>query len=151
MTGWRLGVAIGPKDVIEKMGLVVQTIVSCVPPFIQIAGIEAINGDQESVLNMMSAYNKRRDTLVDGLNDIPGISCIRPEGALYAFPNIQKTGMTSEEFADFALNKAGIALLPGNNFGVYGEGFVRICYVNSLENIEIAIRRLKKSIEELNG
>ena len=151
MTGWRLGVAIGPKNVIEKMGLVVQTIVSCVPPFIQAAGIEAINGDQESVLSMMSEYKKRRDVLVDGLNNIPGITCIKPEGALYAFPNIKGTGMTSEEFSDFALNKARIALLPGNNFGIYGEGFVRICYVNSMENIEIAIHRLKNAIEELNG
>jgi aspartate/methionine/tyrosine aminotransferase len=148
MTGWRLGVAIGPKEVIEKMGLVLQTIISCVPPFIQLAGIEAIKGDQSQVVKMMSEYQKRRDILVGGLNNIPGIGCIKPEGAIYAFPNITNTGMSSEVFADFALEKAGVALLPGNNFGEHGQGFVRICYVNTLENIELAIKKIKIAIEE---
>lgn len=148
MTGWRLGVAIGPKEVIEKMGLVVQTIVSCVPPFIQLAGIEAIKGDQTLIEKMMAEYQKRRDILVAGLNNIPGIKCIKPEGALYVFPNIAGTGMTSEEFADFALEKAGVALLPGNNFGEHGQGFVRLCYVNTLENIELAIKKLAQAIKE---
>ena len=148
MTGWRLGVAIGPKEVIEKMGLVVQTIVSCVPPFIQLAGIEAIKGDQTLIEKMMAEYQKRRDILVAGLNNIPGIKCIMPEGALYVFPNIAGTGMTSEEFADFALEKAGVALLPGNNFGEHGQGFVRLCYVNTLENIELAIKKLAQAIKE---
>jgi aspartate/methionine/tyrosine aminotransferase len=148
MTGWRLGVAIGPKEVIEKMGLVVQTIVSCVPPFIQLAGIEAIKGDQTLIEKMMAEYQKRRDILVAGLNNIPGIKCIKPEGALYVFPNIAGTGMTSEEFADFALEKAGVALLPGNNFGEHGQGFVRLCYVNTLENIELAINKLAQAIKE---
>jgi aspartate/methionine/tyrosine aminotransferase len=148
MTGWRLGVAIGPKEVIEKMGLVVQTIVSCVPPFIQLAGIEAIKGDQMLIEKMMAEYQKRRDILVAGLNNIPGIKCIKPEGALYVFPNIAGTGMTSEEFADFALEKAGVALLPGNNFGEHGQGFVRLCYVNTLENIELAIKKLAQAIKE---
>jgi aspartate aminotransferase len=147
MTGWRLGVAIGPKEVIEKMGLVIQTIVSCVPPFIQIAGIEAVEGDQTSISKMMCEYQKRRDVLVAGLNAIPGISCVKPEGAIYAFPNITNTGMSSDEFADFALEKAGVALLPGNNFGEHGEGFIRICYVNTLENIEIAIKKISNAIE----
>lgn len=146
MTGWRLGVAIGPREVIEKMGLVVQTIVSCVPPFIQLAGIEAIKGDQSAIGEMLAAYQRRRDVLVAGLNGIPGIKCVKPEGALYAFPNISGTGMSSQEFADFALEKAGVALLPGNNFGEYGEGYVRICYVNTLENIDRAIERLDRAI-----
>ena len=147
MTGWRLGVAIGPKEVIEKMGLVVQTIVSCVPPFIQVAGIEAIKGDQTLIVKMMAEYQKRRDILVAGLNNIPGIKCIKPEGALYVFPNIAGTGMTSEEFADFALEKAGVALLPGSNFGDHGQGFVRLCYVNTLENIELAIKKLAQAVK----
>lgn len=151
MTGWRLGVAIGPKDVIEKMGLVVQTIVSCVPPFIQLAGIEAIKGDQSALTDMLTAYQQRRDVLVEGLNNIPGIRCVKPEGALYAFPNISGTGMTSDEFADFALEKAGVALLPGNNFGGHGEGYVRLCYVNTLKNIELAINKLKQAIKERQG
>ena len=148
MTGWRLGVAIGPKEVIEKMALVVQTIVSCVPPFIQLAGIEAIKGDQTLIVKMMAEYQKRRDVLVAGLNDIPGIKCVKPEGALYVFPNIANTGMSSEEFADFALEKAGVALLPGSNFGKHGQGFVRLCYVNTLENIELAIEKLAHAIKE---
>ena len=148
MTGWRLGVAIGPKEVIEKMGLVVQTIVSCVPPFIQLAGIEAIKGDQSAIREMLSEYQQRRDVLVEGLNSIPGIQCVKPEGALYAFANISGTGMTSEEFADFALEKAGVALLPGNNFGEYGEGFIRLCYVNTLEKIERALKQLKQALKE---
>lgn len=150
MTGWRLGVAIGPKDVIAKMGLVVQTIVSCVPPFIQQAGIEAINGDQSAIVEMLEEYEKRRDILVRGLNEIPGIKCVNPEGALYAFPNVSGTGMTSEEFADFALEQAGVALLPGDNFGECGAGYVRLCYVNTRENIEAAIFKLAKAIKELN-
>lgn len=149
MTGWRLGVAIGPKEVIEKMGLIVQTIVSCVPPFIQLAGIEAIKGDQSAISEMLAAYQQRRDVLVAGLNSIPGIQCVKPEGALYAFPNISATQMTSEEFADFALEKAGVALLPGNNFGGQGEGFIRLCYVNTLENIERAIEQLRQALKGL--
>ncbi len=151
MTGWRLGVAIGPKEVIEKMGLIIQTIVSCVPPFIQLAGVEAIKGDQSAISEMLTAYQRRRDVLVDGLNSIPGIQCVKPEGALYAFPNISDTGMTSDIFADFALEKAGVALLPGNNFGGHGEGFVRLCYVNTLENIERSIEQLRRALKEPRG
>jgi len=147
MTGWRLGVAIGPKEVIEKMGLVVQTIVSCVPPFIQKAGIEAIKGDQSAITGMLAEYQQRRDVLIAGLNGIAGIKCVKPDGALYAFPNISGTGMTSEAFADFALDKAGVALLPGSNFGAYGEGYVRLCYVNTLGNIERAIEQLTQAMK----
>lgn len=147
MTGWRLGVAIGPKEVIEKMGLVVQTIVSCVPPFIQQAGIEAIKGDQSAIADMLAEYQRRRDVLVAGLNAIPGIQCVKPEGALYAFPNISGTGMSSEQFADFALEKAGVALLPGDNFGACGAGYVRLCYVNTLGNIERAVEQLAQAMK----
>jgi len=147
MTGWRLGVVIGPEEVIEKMGLLVSTIVSCVPPFIQRAGIEAITGDQSALVKMKNEYNSRRKILVDGLNSIQGITCIEPDGAIYAFPNITGTGMTSDEFAKFALEEAGIALLPGNNFGEAGEGFVRICYVNTADNIKKAIDKIKKALE----
>lgn len=146
MTGWRLGVAIGPEEVIEKMGLLVSTIVSCVPPFIQMAGIEAITGDQSALIKMKNEYDNRRKILVDGLNSINGISCIEPDGAIYAFPNISGTGMNSDEFARFALEKAGVALLPGNNFGEAGEGFVRICYVNTFDNIKKAIANIKKAL-----
>jgi len=148
MTGWRLGVAIGPEEVIEKMGLLVSTIISCVPPFIQRAGIEAILGDQITLTEMKNEYDKRRKILVDGLNSINGITCIEPDGAIYAFPNITGTGMSSDEFANFALEKAGVALLPGNTFGEAGEGYVRICYVNTSKNIKKAIKAIKKSLKE---
>jgi aspartate aminotransferase len=148
MTGWRLGIAIGPSDVMEKMGLVVQTIVSCVPPFIQYAGIEAIEGEQTELLEMKRQYQQRLDNIVTGLNKITGISCIKPEGAMYVFPNIQNTGMTSDEFADFSLEKAGVALLPGNNFGDAGEGYIRMCYVNSMEKITEALDKLNNALSE---
>jgi len=148
MTGWRLGVAIGPKEVIEKMGLLVQTLCSCVPPFIQRAGIAAILGDQQPVREMMATYKQRRDILVKGLNRIEGIHCLKADGAFYVFPNITATGMTSEEFADFALDHAKIALLPGNNFGKHGEGYVRLTYATSVDNIEEGLRRLQKALSE---
>jgi aspartate/methionine/tyrosine aminotransferase len=146
MTGWRLGVAIGPAEVIEKMGLLVQTLCSCVPPFIQRAGIAALQGDQQPIRDMMRTYRRRRDVLVKGLNELPGIKCLKGEGAFYVFPNITGTGMTSDEFAAFALTKAKVALLPGNNFGEYGEGYVRLTCSNNLDNIREAIHRLKGAL-----
>ncbi len=147
MTGWRLGVAIGPEKVIEKMGLLVQTLCSCVPPFIQRAGIEAIKGDQKEVRKMMTTYKKRRDFMVDELNKIPGITCLKGDGAFYVFPNITKTGMTSEQFADFILQGANVALLPGTNFGKYGKGYVRLTYATDIENIKEGISRIKKALK----
>jgi len=149
MTGWRLGVAIGPEKVIQKMQLLNETIVSCVPPFVQRAGVEAINGDVSKINAMRDEYIRRRDIITDGLNSLPGIRCTRPDGAIYAFPNIMETGMNSDEFSEFALQMAGVALLPGNNFGPGGEGFVRMSYVNSVENIKKAIERLANALENL--
>ena len=147
MTGWRIGVAIGPEHLIEKMGLLVQTINSCVSPFVQRAAIEAINGDQSDVQVMKDEYSKRRTVLVDGLNSIEGIRCGMPKGSIYAFANISETGMTGEEFSDFALEEAGVALLPGNSFGQYADDFVRICYVNSINNINLAIKKIKEALK----
>lgn len=146
MTGWRLGVAIGPADVIEKMGLLLQTTSSCVSPFIQRAGIEAIVGDQTQINAMMAEYRLRRDLLVEGLNRIPGITCLKPGGAIYVFPSIVGTGLTSDQFADLMLEKAGVALLPGNNFGAAGEGFVRLCYAVSRERIKEGLRRIEQAL-----
>ena len=147
MTGWRIGALVGPADVIAKMELLLQTTSSCVPPFIQYAAIEAVEGDQSAVKMMVSEYKERMQTLVDGLNDIKGIACLAPGGAIYIFPNISGTGMTSAEFADFALEKAGVAVLPGTNFGEYGEGYIRMCVVSSREDIEKGVKRLKEAIE----
>ena len=149
MTGWRIGTAIGPEDVIAKMALLLQTTSSCVTPFIQYAALEAINGDQSEVKKMVNEYKERRDILVEGLNSIKGISCLSPGGAIYLFPNITGTGMTSEEFADFILREANVALLPGTNFGEYGEGYVRMCCVNSKENIIEGLRRIKDAVERV--
>jgi len=149
MTGWRLGAVIGPVEVIKRMELLLQTTSSCVSPFIQKAGIEAITGDQSSIKTMYKEYETRRNLLVDGMNSINGISCIKPGGAFYIFANIKKTGMTSEEVADYLLNDAGVAVLPGTNFGEHGEGYIRLCYATSKQNIIEGIERIKKSINSL--
>ena len=146
MTGWRIGVAIAPSDVIEKMALLLQTTSSCVTPFVQRAAIEAMTGDQGQVKKMMDEYKARRDLLVAGLNDIPGVHCLTPGGAFYVFPNITKTGKSSEAFAKFMLEKAGVALLPGNNFGPSGEGFVRLCYAQSQDRIKEGLKRMKEAL-----
>lgn len=151
MTGWRLGAVIGPSEVIKRMELLLQTTSSCVSPFIQKAGIEAIMGDQSFTKAMYKEYETRRNLLVDGLNSIDGISCVKPGGAFYIFGNIKKTGMTSEEIADYLLNDAGVAVLPGTNFGQYGEGYIRMCYATNQQNIMEGITRIKKSISKLDS
>jgi aspartate/methionine/tyrosine aminotransferase len=147
MTGWRLGTVIGPPEVIEKMGLLIQTICSCVPPFTQRAGITALTGDQTEVRRMVAAFKKRRDLLVEGLNSIPGVNCLYNDGAIYVFPNITGTGMTSKEFTDFILEKAKVVILPGTDFGRYGEGYVRLTHATSIDNILEGVRRMKKAVE----
>ncbi len=142
MTGWRLGSVIAPSIVAERMMMLLQTTSSCVSAFIQRAGLAAIEGNQTPVNAMMDEYKSRRDLLVNGLNDIPGITCHTPGGAFYAFPNISSFGLTSEEFADAMLEKANVALLPGSNFGSQGEGFVRLVYASSSENIKKALERI---------
>lgn len=149
MTGWRLGSLIMPAIVAERMMLLLQTTSSCVSPFLQRAGIEAITGEQEAINTMMMEYKFRRDLLVGGLNQIPGISCHLPGGAFYAFPNISSFGMSSEVFADYILNEAGIALLPGSCFGHQGEGFVRLVYASSRDNITNAISRLTAACKKI--
>ena len=149
MTGWRLGALVMPPEVAERMMLLLQTTSSCVAPFIQRAGIEAINGDQSAVQVMMDEYQTRRDLLVDGLNQIPGISCHLPGGAFYAFPKISSFGMTSEIFTDVMLERAGVAMLAGSCFGNQGEGFVRLCYATSRANITEAISRITQACKTL--
>lgn len=146
MTGWRLGYAIGPADLIEKMGLLLQTIISCTTTFVQYGGIAALKGDQKCVSDMMDEFRKRRDAIVTGLNSLPNVSCVKPQGAFYAFPNITKTGMTSQEFANYALNEMGVAILPGTGFGPGGEGYVRFSYASSVEDINKAIERMREKL-----
>jgi len=150
MTGWRLGAIIGPSNVVEKMKLLLETTSSCVPPFIQKAGIEAIEGEQTQQKIMYSEYEERMNMVVDGINSIPGLNCITPGGAFYVFVNIKKTGMTSESFCEYILEDSGVAILPGTSFGEFGEGFIRICYAISQNEIKNALERIKKSISKLD-
>lgn len=142
MTGWRLGAVTGPAEIISKMGLLLETTSSCVSPFIQRAGIEALTGSQEPIERMVDEFRRRRDIIVEELNKLPGIRCVKPKGAFYVFPNIQGTGLTSQEFADLMLDKAGVAVCPGHYFGENGEGYVRLCYANSVENIKAGVQRM---------
>ncbi len=144
MTGFRLGIVTGPAPLIEKMGLMLETTVSCVSPFIQRAGIEALRGDQKPTFTMVKEYEERRDLIVEGLNTLKGIKCLMPRGAFYVFPNITGTGMTSQKFCDLMLEKAGVSIVPGPVFGKYGEGYVRFCYCNSIARICEAIMRMRQ-------
>ena len=147
MTGWRLGYSITNKELAEKITTLMTNSNSCVATFIQVAGIEALTGPQDSVLEMVEEFKKRRDIIVNGLNSIKGISCRIPEGAFYAFPNITETGMSSKEAADFLLNNAGVATLAGLSFGSCGEGYLRLSYANSISNIELALERIEKALK----
>jgi len=148
MPGWRLGYAIGPEKLIEKMAMLFQTIYSCTPAFIQYAGIAALRDNQHLIEERISKLRILRDLIVSELNKIPGISCLVPEGAYYVFASIKESGMTSAEFADFALEKAGVALLPGTCFGDYGEGYVRLCFARESETIKRACAAMKKAFAQ---
>ena len=149
MTGWRLGYCVGPKELVYKMELLLQTIVSCTPPFVQYGGIEALKGPQDFVSNMRDDYKKRRDVIIPGLNRIPGFKCVYPQGAFYAFPNIRETGMKSDEFSELLLDRAGVATIPGTAFGPGGEGYIRFSYATSLEDIKKALERISNLMEEI--
>jgi len=149
MTGWRLGAVIGPEKIIERMAMLLQTTSSCVSPFIQEAGIEAIKGDQKPVQKMISEYQERLNIFHAGLNEIPGISCIKPNGAFYLFANIKSSNKTSEQIADYLLTDADVAVLPGTNFGIHGEGYIRLCYATSKQDIQTALGRIKTSMTKL--
>ena len=144
MTGWRLGVCTGPSDVIEKMGLLLETTTGCVSEFVQKAGLEALRGSQVPVMDMVTEFKERRDLLVNGLNKLPGVTCTMPDGAFYAFPNIKGTKLCSNSFAEHMIYNANVALCSGTIFGENGEGYVRMSYANnSLENIKDAIQKME--------
>ena len=143
MTGWRLGFGIMPKELVKRVDLLLTHSVGSTAHFTQFAGLEAVTGPQDMVDVMVTEYQRRRDAIVDGLNALPGFVCQKPQGAFYVFPNITETGMGSTELANLILEKAGVALLPGNSFGEYGEGYLRISYANSLENIQKGLEQIK--------
>ncbi len=142
MTGWRIGYVIAPPEVTEKMGLYHQLTSTCLPPFVQKAALEALEGPQDSVDAMVDEYRKRRDLFVSGLNALPGVRCVQPGGAFYAFPNIEGTGLDDLKFTERMLTEAGVSMVPGSFFGEAGRGFVRLCYATSRENIQEALRRM---------
>ncbi|MEM2419820.1 MAG: pyridoxal phosphate-dependent aminotransferase [Candidatus Bathyarchaeia archaeon] len=148
MTGWRLGYGVMRKDLAEKVTQLMVNSNSCTCAFIQMAGIEALRGPQDSVDRMVAEFKKRREVIVEGLNKIKGITCKKPKGAFYVFPNITGTGMHSKELSDHLLNEAGVAVLPGTSFGKYGEGYLRISFANSIENIKEALKRIEKALEK---
>ncbi|MCK5635932.1 MAG: pyridoxal phosphate-dependent aminotransferase [Thermoplasmatales archaeon] len=147
MTGWRLGFMVAPVEMVERLRDFLVSAVSCTAAFTQLAGVEALTGDQSFISEMMNRFKTKRDRIVKGLNSLPGFSCLSPKGAFYAFPNIKETGMTSQECADHLLYNAGVACLPGTAFGPYGEGYLRFSYATTLENIDKAIDRIKKSFK----
>ena len=149
MTGWRLGYGIMPEPLANRVSLLLTHSVGCTAHFTQIAGIEALTGPQDYVAMMVKEYQRRRDLLVNALNAMPGISCLKPQATFYTFPNISKTGKTSDELANLLLD-GGVAVLPGSAFGKYGEEYLRLVFANSFENIEIAIERMDKVIRNLN-
>ncbi len=142
MTGWRVGYGIFPEELVEPVTRLVTNSVSCAPAFTQIATMTALAAPQESVTSMVAEFKRRRDVLVEGLNRISGISCPMPKGAFYAFPNVMGTGLSSQEFESRLLSEAGVSLLSGTAFGEFGEGYVRISFANSQENILEAVRRI---------
>ena len=148
MTGWRLGFGIMPESLAERMGLLLTHSVGCTAHFTQLAGVEALTGPQEEAVMMVAEYQRRRDLIVDGLNRLRGIHCLKPQGAFYAFPNIQKTKKSSQEVANLMLD-GGVAVLPGSAFGSYGEGYLRVVFANSVENIKRALERMEKVLKEL--
>ncbi len=142
MTGWRLGYGVMPLSLAEQVARLMTNSNSCTAAATQWAGIEALTGPQDSVATMVQAFRERRDVIVEGLNGIPGITCVKPKGAFYVFPNITGTGMDSRSCADFFMQEAGVACLSGTGFGKYGEGYVRFSYANSVENIRKALDRM---------
>ena len=149
MTGWRLGYGIAPKDIADKITQLTINSNSCTATFTQIAGIEALTGPQTSVKEMVDEFQKRRDAIVDGLNAIEGVSCVKPLGAFYVFPNVTQLPLSCEALADYLMNEADVALLPGTAFGKYGDGYLRLSYANSLENIQEALARMETAIMKL--
>jgi aspartate/methionine/tyrosine aminotransferase len=148
MTGWRLGFGVFPPELVPHISRLVTNSVSCTATFIQKAGIEALEGPQAKAREYAAEFRRRRQVVVDGLNRIPGISCVMPAGAFYAFPNVSGTGMTSKQFADLLLDSYGVAALAGTSFGRYGEGYLRLSYANSVPNIEKALERIERCVRE---
>ncbi len=147
MTGWRLGYGVWPKSLIEHAERLQINSNSCASAPVQRAGIAALRGPQEPVERMVRAFDERRIAIVDGLNELPGVSCVTPQGAFYAFANITGTGFSSKELQNKLLLDAGVATVAGTAFGAFGEGYLRFSYANSLEKIREALARVRTVLE----
>ena len=150
MTGWRLAYLAAPLHLVKEMAKLLQNTSVCANSIAQRAGQAAINGSQDCVKEMFTAYSERRNVLTKGLNEISGLSCHTPEGTFYAFVDISKTGMSSDKLAVCLLEGYGVVTVPGTAFGVQGEGYIRLSFATSLEDIKEGIRRIKKGIEKIN-
>lgn len=150
MTGWRLGYAVAPLPLAQKLEQLMINSNSSTCSFTQIAGVTALTSDQDFVTQMVNQFRQRRDAIVAGLNDISGVSCLTPAGAFYAFPNVSQFSMGDRAIADILLEKAGVAVLPGSSFGTHGTGYLRLSYANSLENIQVALKRMKDTLSTLS-
>jgi aspartate aminotransferase len=146
MTGWRLGFGVFPPALVEPVTRLAINSVSCTSAFSQYAAIAALEGPWEPVTEMVAEFRRRRDFIVAGLNDINGITCVEPQGAFYAFPNITGTGLTSAELETRLLREAGVAALSGTAFGGHGEGYLRFSYANSIENIQTALEAIRAQL-----
>ena len=144
MTGWRLGYGVMPVDLAEEVAKLQVNSNSCTSAATQHAGLAALGGPHDAVAGMLAEFRARRDQIVAGLNELPGVECITPQGAFYAFPRIAETGYSADELADLLLEEAGVACLSGTAFGRYGEGHLRLSYANSRENIDLALERMGK-------
>ena len=142
MTGWRLGYGVMPESLAEEVAKLQVNSNSCTSAATQYAGLAALRGPQDAVENMLAEFKARRDLIVDGLGELPGVDCITPQGAFYAFPRITETGYSADELADMLLDEAGVACLSGTAFGRHGEGHLRLSYANSRENIALALERM---------
>ena len=149
MTGWRLGYGIAPTELADKITQLTINSNSCTATFTQFAGIEALKGPQDFVHDMVAEFRKRRDAIVDGLNAIEGVSCIKPLGAFYVFPNVTQLPISCQDLSDYLLEDAGVAVLPGTAFGKDGDGYLRLSYANSLENIQESLARMDSAISRI--
>jgi aspartate/methionine/tyrosine aminotransferase len=149
MTGWRLGYGVAPQPIVQQIERLMINSNSCTCTFTQIAGIEALKGSQASVVHMVNEFTRRREAIVAGLNAIPGVSCRKPAGAFYVFPYVKQLPLSSQALAAYLLEEAGVALLSGTAFGKFGDGYLRISYANSLDNLHEALERMQQAIHQL--
>jgi aspartate/methionine/tyrosine aminotransferase len=146
MTGWRLGFGVFPEALAEPVTRILINSVSCTSAFSQYAAIAALTGPMDGVTAMVEEFRRRRDVIVEGLNRIPGVSCLSPDGAFYVFPSVEALGVPSKKVEEHLLNDAGVACLAGTAFGRHGEGFLRLSYANSIENISKALEAIETSL-----